>query len=202
MAAAMARRFLKNRSTREVSEEINVSKSQIVYASVVLEHAPDLADVVLAGSMPLNEAYAKAGERRANAETDQTRMGELGQNAPDLAELVTEERLPLGFTTLNGQEPVVFILSQNIHRRHLSKGQRAMAAAMANRMTTKLSLRESANDVGINRESVRKASVVLEQPSRMKLCYATLRGSGPPVPPALVSPSNGSGRAVCLFAHT
>src|SRR6516225_6854920 len=35
-------------------------------------------------------------------------------------------------------------------------------------------------------------------PSRMKLCYATLRGSGPPVPPALVSPSNGSGSAVRL----
>jgi hypothetical protein len=35
------------------------------------------------------------------------------------------------FVALNGADPVAFILSANVNRRHLSKGQRAMAVAMA-----------------------------------------------------------------------
>ena len=31
---------------------------------------------------------------------------------------------------LNGEDPVAFVLSANIHRRHMTKGQRAMAVAM------------------------------------------------------------------------
>jgi hypothetical protein len=31
---------------------------------------------------------------------------------------------------LNGEDPTAFVLSANIHRRHMTKGQRAMAAAM------------------------------------------------------------------------
>ncbi len=31
---------------------------------------------------------------------------------------------------LNGEDPTAFVLSANIHRRHMTKGQRAMAVAM------------------------------------------------------------------------
>ena len=31
---------------------------------------------------------------------------------------------------LNGEDPVAFVLSANIHRRHLTKGQRTMATAI------------------------------------------------------------------------
>ncbi len=31
---------------------------------------------------------------------------------------------------LNGQDPIAYVLSANIHRRHMTKGQRAMAVAM------------------------------------------------------------------------
>ena len=35
------------------------------------------------------------------------------------------------FVELNGSDPVAFILSANLARRHMTKGQRAMAAARA-----------------------------------------------------------------------
>jgi hypothetical protein len=31
---------------------------------------------------------------------------------------------------LNGQDPLAYIISSNVHRRHMTKGQRAMAVAM------------------------------------------------------------------------
>ena len=34
------------------------------------------------------------------------------------------------FSKLNGHDPVAFILSSNIARRHMTKGQQAMAVAM------------------------------------------------------------------------
>ena len=33
------------------------------------------------------------------------------------------------YVLLDGQDPVTYILSANVHRRHMSKGQRAMAVA-------------------------------------------------------------------------
>ena len=54
-------------------------------------------------------------------------------------------------------DAVEFILSANIHRRHLTKGQRAMAVA---RVTRNLSVRDSADKGGVNRERVRQARLV------------------------------------------
>ncbi len=54
--------FLKN-SLRSIEAEHGVSISRISYASTVIRHAPELADQVMAGTMPLNEAYAEARQR-------------------------------------------------------------------------------------------------------------------------------------------
>jgi hypothetical protein len=35
------------------------------------------------------------------------------------------------YTVLDGQDPIAFILSMNVARRHLTMGQKAMAAAIA-----------------------------------------------------------------------
>lgn len=67
------------------------------------------------------------------------------------------------FTTLpEGQDPVAFILSCNVNRRHLSKGQQAMAVAKAHTLTTKLSLRQTAAACNVNRERVRQANTVID----------------------------------------
>lgn len=65
---------------------------------------------------------------------------------------------------LGEEDAVAFILSVNINRRHLTKGQRAMAIAMIV-VTQNVSLRKAAKDTGQSRERIRRASVVLEHAS-------------------------------------
>ena len=64
------------------------------------------------------------------------------------------------FETLDGQDPVAYILSSNIARRHLSKGQQAMAVAEV-RLLSKQSVREAARLIGASAARVAQADVVL-----------------------------------------
>lgn len=61
----------------------------------VLRHSRDLAETVLSGVTPLDEALQKVVEEKTRAQGDGARMERLRRGAPDLAELVTEERMPL-----------------------------------------------------------------------------------------------------------
>ncbi len=81
------------------------------------------------------------------------------------------------YESLNGHDPVTFVLSANVNRRNLTKGQRAMAVARMNRMTTKLSLREVANRHDVNRERVRQADAVLDHAE--ELADAVMAGTVP-----------------------
>jgi hypothetical protein len=45
-------------SQREAAKQIGLNSGYIGQAAVVLEYAPELADVVVAGTKPLNEAVA------------------------------------------------------------------------------------------------------------------------------------------------
>jgi hypothetical protein len=72
-----------------------LSKARVAYARTVLDYAPDLADAVLAGSVPLNNAYEQARDRKRAAESTDAQMATLRGEAPDLADQVTEERLSL-----------------------------------------------------------------------------------------------------------
>jgi len=63
------------------------------------------------------------------------------------------------FETLNGQDPVAYILSSNVNRRHLSKGQRAMVAALA-RDLQNLKLSETARRVEVAIGAISEAELV------------------------------------------
>jgi prolyl-tRNA editing enzyme YbaK/EbsC (Cys-tRNA(Pro) deacylase) len=61
MAAAIARSLYKNYTTvRNAAKDAGVTHGYVNQAAIVLEHARDLAVVVLAGMKPLNEAYEEA----------------------------------------------------------------------------------------------------------------------------------------------
>lgn len=65
------------------------------------------------------------------------------------------------FTTLNGHDPVAFILSANVTRRHLSKGQAAMVVAQARLISKQQTQREAAASAGVNAGRVGQAEAVL-----------------------------------------
>ena len=87
MAVAKARLF-SNRSTREAAEVAGVSKARVVQAAIVIDYAPDLADSVLAGATPLNDAYAEARRRKDAAESEEAKFARLQEQAPDIAAMV------------------------------------------------------------------------------------------------------------------
>jgi ParB-like nuclease domain len=112
MAVAKARVFLKDDekrrtgkdSLRWLAKDSGVSRARLGYAQIVLEYAPEYADAVLFRGMPLNEAYAKAEERKAAAQSDEAKLEALKVEAPELAELVVDERLTLAGALAELQE--------------------------------------------------------------------------------------------------
>lgn len=67
---------------------------RIAEAAVVLEWAPDLVDGIVAGG-PLSVAVAEARKRKQAAEREAAQTARLRREAPDLAELVADERMTL-----------------------------------------------------------------------------------------------------------
>lgn len=97
MVIAKAQLFVTNNRGWQlrVAASNDISQSRLSKANSVLEHAPDLADAVLAGSVPLDKAYETARDRKRAAESTETQMVSLRAAAPDLADLVVEERMSL-----------------------------------------------------------------------------------------------------------
>jgi hypothetical protein len=95
-AMAVARALLVS-DTRQVdaARSVGASQARVSQANVVLTHAPDLADGVLLGALGLDAAYETARERKEAAQSDEGKLLRLQREAPNLAALVTEERLTL-----------------------------------------------------------------------------------------------------------
>ncbi len=77
------------------SRQAGVSAQRVSYAVAVLKYAPDLAEGVLAGTGFLDAAYKTAQDRKAAANSTDSKMAELRRLAPDLADLVVEDRMSL-----------------------------------------------------------------------------------------------------------
>jgi hypothetical protein len=91
MVAAKATSLFETKRSK-IAKAVGISTARLDYARAVLNHAPDLADAVVAGSLPLDRAYATARERKRAAESTEAQMAHLRADAADLADLVVEER--------------------------------------------------------------------------------------------------------------
>lgn len=102
MIAAKAVHFLN--SVRTVGRNAGISSGYIANARTVIDHAPDFVDQVVSGAVPLNDAYKEAQARKGNAESKERKLAWLREQAPDLADLVVEERMTLGEATAAAKE--------------------------------------------------------------------------------------------------
>jgi ParB-like chromosome segregation protein Spo0J len=95
-AMAVAKLLETNNATQEQAAQWSgLKRPRIAYAQVVLQYAPEKADSVLAGALGLDEAYNEARARKGAASSMEAQMSRLRAEAPDLADLVTEERMTL-----------------------------------------------------------------------------------------------------------
>jgi hypothetical protein len=96
MIAAKVRSLNNNYSTtRDTAKQTGVTQGYVNLAVCVLEYAKELTDAVLSGDMPLNDAYRVAQERKAAIHSQEAQIGKLRKEAPDLVDLVAEERMTL-----------------------------------------------------------------------------------------------------------
>ena len=101
MAVAKAR-LVSKQTMREAATTVGTSPGRVAQASVILQHAPELAEEVMAGVTRFDDAYTEAKARKGVSETRQTDaeraaqdLAQLRRDASDLADLVAEERLTL-----------------------------------------------------------------------------------------------------------
>lgn len=94
-AMAAARVFPEETSVRQASIVVGVGYPLISKGRRVLTADPALADQVLAGIVPLNEAYETVQERQKATNRQAKDRATLAELAPDLAEQVSEEVLKL-----------------------------------------------------------------------------------------------------------
>lgn len=75
---------------------LDFDQSRLSRARTILRAAPDdLVPQVLAGTLSLDAAMAEVQKRLREADSDTARMARLVQDAPDLAELVGEDRMKI-----------------------------------------------------------------------------------------------------------
>jgi hypothetical protein len=84
---------------RKVSATEGFSSGRLSMARHILKWAPELADLVLAGTTSLDAAHSEAKRREQMANSAEAKMERLKQGAADLAALVTEERMTLDEAT-------------------------------------------------------------------------------------------------------
>jgi ParB-like chromosome segregation protein Spo0J len=80
---------------RSMADHAGVTKTRLTVAAVVLQHAPDLVDAVIAGATGLDEAYRVARERKTAADSVEAQLVRLRAEDPELAAKVVEGELSL-----------------------------------------------------------------------------------------------------------
>lgn len=82
----------------EIAAAVSTSRTRVVQAAMVLEHAPELVDAVIAGGS-LDDAYARAQQRKAEKESLEkdvaAKAGYMREHYPFYADLVADKSLTL-----------------------------------------------------------------------------------------------------------
>jgi ParB-like chromosome segregation protein Spo0J len=87
--------LLETNNQKKASKVAKISQSRIAQAFVVVEFAADLIDQVISGGESLDDAYQIALDRKGAANSAEKQLERLREEAPDLAQRVTEEQLKL-----------------------------------------------------------------------------------------------------------
>jgi hypothetical protein len=111
------------------SQVDGVSKFRIAEAAVVLDFAPDLAQVVVGGGMSLDTAAAEARERKRRAAELESKKERLRKRASDLAEHVDDGRLDLdeALAALNSREEKARLDAERAASEEARRAQEASA---------------------------------------------------------------------------
>jgi hypothetical protein len=75
---------------KTVTKNVGVSSQYITEARTVLRWLPEIADGVMAGTKPLNDAYAEAKRLKEQEDAEPRRLERLRERAPDLASRVDD----------------------------------------------------------------------------------------------------------------
>lgn len=121
-------------SAVEAGLSIDADTSSVWRARVVRRHAEDLVPLVVAGDLPLSEAYQRALNNKRDAETIRAKKIRLRDSAADLLTLVDEERMSLddAIAALDGRisEQERREHEASVRRRQEIETARATAAAL------------------------------------------------------------------------
>lgn len=89
----------KNMSARKAQISGGFSSERLRQARTVLRHSLDLAYAVRDGVRKLDEALRQVETEQRALQTDEVKLATLQKNAPDLADLVSEDRIALDEAT-------------------------------------------------------------------------------------------------------
>ena len=92
---AAAARSVSEQSLARTGEIVGVSKTRMGEANTVQKFAPDLVDLVIAGTRTLDEAYGAARRRKQDAASEDAQLADLRKVYPELADKVVEGELTL-----------------------------------------------------------------------------------------------------------
>ncbi|MET4017760.1 hypothetical protein ACVWXQ_003019 [Bradyrhizobium sp. S3.14.4] len=93
-------------------EFTGVTSQRVADARLILEWAPDLVDNVQNGSTIISEGVKEAKKRADAASTEEAKLDQLRNAAPDLADLVAEARMKLDEATAAAKERADSLIRQ------------------------------------------------------------------------------------------
>jgi hypothetical protein len=78
--------LVSKQTVRQAAGQHGISAARVSQANTVTNHAPELVDRVISGAVSLDDAYADAKARKAEAEEAERLLAQLCDGAPDLAD--------------------------------------------------------------------------------------------------------------------